>query len=516
MYNKLTKFIGIMLCVVSVISVACEDDIDPVIEDLSNSRVFAPVGLEAKSRNQVDIQLSWTVDPSVDQYIVEFFQDSLLFSGDPISTTTIDEIPVTGTVTYTESFAGETVYSARVKAVIEGMAESKWATTVAKTNSENIFETIPGENVQDTYATLLWTAGSEVTHLLVMPGNILYQISDSQKAAGSATLEGLSGGVDYVVTLYNGTKKRGTTDFTTLLEANVLPGMDLSAIIDGSEDGATLIVAAGTYDISGKEITRSITIAGQKWYDKPIILGQFSCATAVSSITLENLDIRGENDYGQFFNASSVDCNLGELIIDGCEISGYDNNIIYSNSGGTYGDILITNSYIHDIPGGGGDGFDFRSGVLGSLTVSNTTISNGVRTLLRMQLASDVTFTNCTFYKVCIADNSNNRGFFRMSGGGNSLEVSKCLFVETGLEGTGGAIYGNWSRAGDIDPEVSLIYSDNYYFNAIGLWEGEYTSPGDVDASEADPGFIDAANGDFTVTNQDLIDDEVGDTRWLQ
>ena len=516
MYNRITKLTGVLLCVISMISISCEDDIDPVIQELNTSRVFAPVGLEARVRNQVDIELSWTADPSVDQYIIEFFQDSLVFSGDPVSTATVDDIPIEGTITYTESFSGETVYSARIKAIADGKAESNWATIAVQTDPEQIFQALPGENVQDTYATVLWTAGSEVTHLLVVPGNTLVQISDSQKAAGAATIEGLSGATEYTVTLYNGTKRRGTVSFSTLKEATVTANDDLGAAIDAAADGATLIVAAGTYDIDGKEITKSITIEGQKWYDMPVVLGQFTCASAVSSITLRYLNIQGENNYGQFFNASSSDCNLSTLTIDGCEISGYDNNIIYSNSGGTYGDITINDTYIHDIPGGGGDGFDFRGGVVGSLTVSNTVIANGIRSLLRMQVPADVVFTSCTFYQACIADNSNNRGFFRMSGAGNSLEVSKCLFVETGLEGTGGAIYGNWSRLGDIDAAVTTSYSDNYYYNTIGLWEGEYTDPGAVDASEADPGLVDPANGDFTISNQDMIDDEVGPARWRQ
>ena len=516
MYNRLTKLTGVFLCVISMISIACEDDIDPVIQELNTSRVFAPVGLEARVRNQVNIELSWTADPSVDQYIIEFFQDSLVFSGDPVSTATVDEIPAQGTITYTESFSGETVYSARIKAVEEGLAESKWATVAVKTDPEQIFLALPGENVQDTYATVLWAAGSEVTHLLVSPGNTLVQISDSQRAAGSATIDGLAGATDYTVTLYNGTKRRGTVTFSTLKEATVTANDDLAAAISAAADGATLIVAAGTYDIGGTEITKSITIEGQKWYDMPVVTGQFTCASSVSSITLRYLDVRGENNYGQFFNASAAECNLGALTIEGCEISGYDNNIIYSNSGGTYGDITIMDSYIHDIPGGGGDGFDFRGGVVGSLTVSNTVIAKGIRSLLRMQVPADVVFTSCTFYQACIADNSNNRGFFRMSGAGNSLEVSQCLFVETGLEGTGGAIYGNWSRLGDIDPAVTTSYSDNFYYNAIGLFEGEYTDPGSVDASEADPGIADPANGDFTITNQTMIDEEVGPARWRQ
>ncbi|MEQ8472237.1 MAG: DUF5123 domain-containing protein [Marinoscillum sp.] len=517
MYTRIKKITGLLLCALFVVPMACEDDIDPVITELSTPRTFAPVGLEARVRNQVDIELSWTADPNVDQYAIEFYQDSLNFSGDPVSTAIIDEIPaVGGTLTHTETLAGETRYSARVRAVTDGLTESKWATVTARTQAEQIFQTIPGENVQDTYATVLWTAGSDVTHFLVMPGNLLVQISESEKVAGEATIQGLIGATDYTVILYNGPKKRGTFSFSTLKEANVSPLDDLGAKIDAAEEGAILILASGTYDLGSKEITKSITIEGQKSYDMPVINGQLACATAVSSITVRQLDFQGNNEYGQFFNASAATCNLGALNIEGCEISGYDNNIIYSNSGGAYGDITITDTYIHDIPGGGGDGFDFRGGAVGSLTVENTTISNGVRTLLRMQVAADVAFKNCTFYKACIADNSNNRGFFRMSGGGNSLEVTNCLFVETGVEGAGGAIYGNWSRAGDISEEVELTYRDNYYFNTIGLWEGEYLDPSEVDATEADPGFADAENGDFSVSNQTLKDESVGDTRWLQ
>ncbi|MEO9476619.1 MAG: DUF4957 domain-containing protein [Cyclobacteriaceae bacterium] len=515
MQNNIRKYIVAMLGLVMLMPMACEDDIDPVIEELKTDRAFAPVGLTARVRNQVDIELSWTADPVVSQYVIEFFSDSLRFSGDPVSTAVIDEVPASGRLTYTETFNGETLYSARVKALTEGQNESNWATVAIRTDPEQIFAPIDGPNVQDTYATVQWTPGSAVTHFLVVPGNKLVQISSAESAAGEATIEGLDGATDYTVTIYNNSSKRGTVEFSTLKQSNVSPLDDLGAVIDAAADGDILILAAGNYTLGSKEIAKSITIEGQKSYDMPVIDGQFTCATAVGILTLKYLNMQGNDSYGQFFNASAAACNLGVLNIEGCEISGYSNNIIYSNSGGTYGDISITNTYIHDIPGGGGDGFDFRGGNVGSLTVENTTISNGVRTLLRMQVPADVVFRNCTFYQVCIADNSNNRGFFRMSGGGESLEVSKCLFVETGLEANG-TIYGNWSRAGDISEEVTTDYRDNYYNATIGLWEGGITDPGVVDATEADPGFVDAANGDFSVTNQTLIDENVGDTRWLQ
>jgi hypothetical protein len=357
-------------------------------------------------------------------------------------------------------------------------------------------------------------SGKEVSNFLIVPGNIIRPISSAEKAAGEATIKGLTGATDYTVTIYNGTNNRGTTTFSTIKQADLTPLDDLAAAMDAAAEGATLVLAPGTYDLGDYTLTKSITLEGQKINDIPMVVGRFQCDIAVASFTVKNIHFNGDNStYSQFFNASAATCDVGILEIEGCEISGYANNIIYSNSSGTYGDIVVNNSYIHDIEGGGGDGFDFRGGVVGSLTVTNTTITNGVRTLLRMQVPADVIFRNCTLYRVCTVASSNNRGFFRMSGGGETLEVSSCLFVETGVDNNG-TLLGNWTKAGDMSPEVVTDYGNNYYFNVIALFEGEYTDPAEVDATEEDPGFEDPENGDFTITNQNLIDNQVGDPRW--
>src|SRR5690606_27310267 len=104
-------------------------------------------------------------------------------------------------------------------------------------------------------------------------------------------------------------------------------------------------------------------------------------------------------------------------------------------------------------------------------------------------------------------------GFFRIAEG--SLEVRNCLFVETGVTGAS-ASYGNWAAAGNVGEAVTTTFSTNYFSNCIAIWEGQYTDPSQVGATEADPGFEDPANGDFTVTNQTIIDNNVGDPRWHQ
>ena len=515
MKNSIKKYIIVLLGGLLTFGVnGCKDDIDPLITEITTLRPFAPVGLEARVRNQVDMELSWTANGDLDEYIIEIFQDSLEFAGDPIISDVINDIPLNGRMTYTaQSLAGDTRYSARVKAVVVGEPESTWATVTERTNPEQIF-LVGSEIAEDTYATVFWMAGKEVSNFLIVPGNIVRPISPTEKAAGEATITGLTGATDYTVTIYNGTNNRGTTTFSTIKQADITPLDDLAAAMDAAAEGETLVLAPGTYTLDSYSLTKSITLEGQKPIDIPVVIGNFQCEVAVASFSVKNIYFSGDNStYSQFFNATAAACNVGVLQIDGCEISGYSNNIIYNNSGGTYGDISITNSYIHDIEGGGGDGFDFRGGVVGSLTVENSTITNGVRTLLRMQVSSDVVFRNCTFYKVCIVASGNNRGFFRMSGGGGTLEVSGCLFVETGIDDNG-TLRGNWSRDGDVSPEVVTDYDNNWYFNAIALFEGQYTDPAEVDATEEDPGFEDPENGDFTLTNQNLIDNQVGDPRW--
>jgi len=512
--NTLYKiFFGNMIVVIAFLTIACEDDIEPLITELETARPFAPVGLEARVRNQVDLELSWTASADVDEYIIEIFQDSLEFFGDPIITDIVDDIPANGTITYTQSLSGDTRYSARVKSVVTGKPESKWATVTERTNAEQIF-LVGSEIAEDTYATVFWIAGSEVTNFLIVPGNIVRPISTAEKSAGEARIEGLKGATDYTVTIYNGSARRGTTMFSTIKQADLTPLDDLAVAINNAADGDTLVLAAGSYMLDAYSLTKSIALEGQKPNDIPIVTGQFQCDAAVASFSAKNIHFSGDNGtYSQFFNATAPTCDLAILQIEGCEIRGYNNNIIYSNSGGTYGDIIVNNSIIDNIIGGGGDGFDFRGGVVGSLTVTNSTVSNGVRTLLRMQVQADVVFRNCTFYRVCTVASGNNRGFFRMSGGGDALEVSSCLFVETGIDDNG-TLRGNWTRAGDISAEVVTDYDNNYYFNVIALFEGEYTDPATVDATEEDPGFVDPENGDFTITNQNLIDNQAGDPRW--
>jgi len=510
--NKI--FIGI-LAITCIVFTGCDDKRDPIIEELDFDRVLGPANLTARIRNLTTIELNWNLRDGADHYVVEFSEDSLEFGtiifADEV---TADELP------YQHTFAGETRYSARVKAVSsEELDDSKWATITIETAQENIFLPIPGENVQDIYAILLWQAGSEVTHFLISPGDIERPITDDEKADGEATLEDLEGSTDYTVTLYNGTKRRGVVTFSTLEAADIYPGDDLLAAITNAAEGEEITIAPGEYTTGAIAMTKSITLKGQKSYDRPVINGQITCGTTVASIAVEDIifDGNGGTLFNTFFN-TVAGCNLASLVVDGCDLRDFRDGIISNNASGVYGSVTIKNTYAHSMSGSGGDGLDFRGGSISSLTVENSTFANAFRSFLRMQVPCTMVFKNCTFYKISMLDNSNNSGIFRASGAAgptNTLDVRNCLFAETGVLAPTNVQSGNFCRnAGNM--LAVPTYANNNIHSCYNLMVGLYTAPAQVSATELNPGFVDAANGDFTVTNQTIIDNNIGDPRWFQ
>src|SRR5690606_8494922 len=81
----------------------------------------------------------------------------------------------------------------------------------------------------------------------------------------------------------------------------------------------------------------------------------------------------------------------------------------------------------------------------------------------------------------------------------NESVVSNSLFAETET-----GYYSN--QGGTTDP----TFSNNNYYNAPGFFDSANTKyDGTSTFTTLDPGFVDAANGDYTITNQNLIDDEI-------
>lgn len=184
-------------------------------------------------------------------------------------------------------------------------------------------------------------------------------------------------------------------------------------------------------------------------------MAAYNLKAGASSIEINNVIFRGDTPGAEELVSNFIElqggANISTLTVSGCEIRNYKNQILYCNVTATLGTALFENCWADNITGSGGDGFDLRANTtLGTLTIQNSTFSNGIRTFLRCNMTSaTVSVTNCTFYKVCSYDGgSNNNGLFLMdkvSTSTGKLTVEKCVFSQIGV-GT----LGYWAKKGKM------------------------------------------------------------------
>ncbi|MDR2823813.1 MAG: DUF4957 domain-containing protein [Prevotellaceae bacterium] len=509
-------FLKLMIVVAaSAFMFSCEEK-EPLLGDPEYNRLFSPTGVNAVITNYVHADITWKNVDGAELYVIEIFKEKDNFDAGNL----VLQQEVTGN---RFSFDGESDMTYTVRIMAKGEKDdSKWYSNNFTTLVPDSFLPYILGDIGADYATMHWdNALNEVVKLVFTSSDgsasIEYAIQSSDIDAGEATVTGLQAGTTYTVVLYVGSRRYARREITTLPDGTIVvnAGDDLKQIIVDAPNNATIICAPGTYATNKIVVDKNITIMGFGADYMPVIEGQLECSTEIEAITLKWVVYDGGTSLGQFFNVGDAACKLGTLTVDGCEIRNYTNNLFYNNKSGEVGSIIVTNSLIHDIPGSGGDYIDWRGGVLSKLDVTNTTFYNGSRAFLRMQVACDVKFANCTMYKIVDLDNSNNTGLFRMSGGGK-FEVSKCLFVETGVENPTNVSSGNFCRnAGNmtLSNGESPVYSENVVWSCHNIWVGLYSDPAQAGATEKDPQFTDADNGDFHVANA-TVRGIIGDSRW--
>jgi hypothetical protein len=498
---------------------ACKDDIEPVIESMDFQRLFIPLKLTSRVMNKVDVQLSWEKMSNTDAYVVEISLDSMVYQTKILTDTVLpDEIP------FTANLEGETKYTARVKGIsYHGIDESKWAAVVFTTDPEQIIKEVV--DITGTGATIKWTAGLNVTKIVFTPGNIIHTITTAEKAAGVAVCTGLASETDYVAKIYNGEKQRGMKSFKTLIDLGgstpLYNGDNIVAALDAAADGESFVLFPGTYTLSAYALKKNIRIRGLYPTNKPTIVGQFTFGVDLASVVFENvildgLDATTYSNPLQFSGAATI----GLISFEGCVIKNYKSHLFYdASSSATLNEFKLNNCLVDNIAGNGGDGFDFRNSCVKKLTYSNSTFSNGFRTFLRLDYTGanvqEVTIDHCTFYQVCIFNNSNNTGMLRVNGTGAAHKVSLTNSILYGIGGS--TTYGYMSKA-KISATTTVTLSNNDYYASPTLWTNApflgTAKDYDAKALELNPAFADASNGNFKVGEYLLSSGKIGDPRW--
>jgi hypothetical protein len=521
------KSIGILFGLISLIFVSCEDKIDPIVEKLDFNRVFKPINLTAKIKNKTTVELAWTLGKDAASYTVEFSEDSLAFST-IIKTVNItpDKIP------YSILLDGQTLYSARVKGVSAiGTPDSKWTTVVFRTDAENILSPVAGTDIQATSVTLKWPVGSDVSNFLITPGNVQRTITVAEKAAGIATITGLTGETDYTVKLFKGTKQRGLVTFKTLIDLGgataVYPTDNLSTVIAAAKPGDALVLFPGDYLAYSGAITinKSISIKGLYPYNKPVVHVKFVLESGVQSVDVKDIEMSGNYidpitglvaiiDHAFQYNTTGT--SYGSLNVVGCRIHDYDKSLFTGSASiaSKIVSISLTDCIVTNILTNAADFIDFRAGYVASLILKNSTFNNcaPARDFVRLDnsstafpgLVSKVEIDHCTLYGVSKLASSRILYVRFVT---NTLKVTNTIIAATL------GYYTN--QATSAQPECA----NNNYFSAPGFITGGSTVTGakfDLSGNYTllDPGFVNAATGNFTVTNPTLNNNNIGDPRW--
>jgi hypothetical protein len=511
-----------LLAMFLLIVAGCESYNEAVLDDIGANRAFSPIELKAIVRNQTSVELNWTVKDDADHYVVEFSADDAAFK---TIYKTVNVLPAELPITI--ALEGETVYSIRVKGVsAAGLADSKWSVVTAKTLTEQILFDIEDIDVEATQATLRWTPNSAVTQITVAPGGITHTITPTEKIAGVAVVTGLTGETDYTATLFNGTKKRGLRTFKTGIDIGtgilVKPTDDLNAAIATAPAGSILVLMPGDYQVFKDEIVlnKAITIRGLRAGDKPLLHVRFTLTAGTGNLSLIDLDVEGK-DIGDtsFITVSGANSTYGDILISGCNIHDYLRALVYANAAASkVNSFTIENSVVKNVnTNAQADFIDFRNTYVANILVKNSTFnscSTG-RDFVRVDavaspngfsgtgLTANVLIDSCTLYNV--SNNSTPKRILYVRFASNKSTVKNTLITSTS------AIYTN--QASTDQP----VFNKNYYYQAPGFMDASIVN-NKIDASgtTANPQFGDAVNGDFTIGNQTLKDNAIGDPQWIK
>jgi hypothetical protein len=234
---------------------------------------------------------------------------------------------------------------------------------------------------------------------------------------------------------------------------------------------------------------------------------------ATTGLELKDLVLDGTGAKGDNQTILYSAGTFGDLKITDCEIKNYVKGILYVNNASLIESVTVTGCVYSNITCSGGDFFDFRSGLAKVFTYTNNTAYNSAadRDFFRMDAAgstnfpgikSIITITNNTFNNVSSGSASRRILYIRLASHG--ITINKNIIANSL------GIYSN--QAATTITEMK----NNNYFKAANYLTSTVKDELANGYTELDPGFKDAENGDFTVSNETLKENGIGDPRWLK
>lgn len=337
------------------------------------------------------------------------------------------------------------------------------------------------------------------------------------------------------------------TDLSAYFTANPVPDNAKSEMLCYDLEAGGNYTMSESVDFGNKQVT--LRTASSTNHAKLTYTGKVSLKTG-SILTIKYLDIdasqsdnpmislsetpdesiKGATGKGDYYNIQ------GAITLNGCNITGVNNNLVYDGNVKYCLETMLINNCVIKLTSSAATNVTgnaivyFKAGYANTLNVTNSTIwnagdadakyfvqyNNSGRADRAGYEKQYIIFQNSTFYNV--AKDGQWANYSGFNGQKYSVfTVTKNIFVNCGNKQVPRRIMGG--RSDSSYPAGQVNFASNTY-----MFNGEFESvAGIVDpydmsgtAIEEDPGFKDAANGDFTISGATQLDRQTGDPRWIK
>lgn len=441
-----------------------------------------------------------------------------------------------------EGFESGETFSAGVE---NATLESPVAATITFTPN------IDGDEVKIAWPVVYGAGGYQLSFYIVDdPDNPVAVGAENEIVDGCSVTRDLAEDTKYQVvikTLGNeqlnntGATAASTANYTTLVAATDIPdGTDLTTYFASAEyesDAAFALAAGGSYTMSGPIAlgVKNIQIRGDK-INQPTVTASGGFETDGAGLTLKfiNFDLTGISGTNGFIKYASPSTDMpvsgsdsylimNPVVVSGCEVSGLTTRFMNtSNSSKFYiSQLYIKNSVLNMALA---DYFIYFTGraFIANFSILNSTLNNskdapadkyfyqtGNGSIAKSSGQALLKWQNSTFYNLSFSkDKAFN--YSMMAQSVYTINVASNIFEDCFNDGYVRA----FTR--DSGNPATQFASNCYWYNGAASKESELSRyDGSATRIDADPGFVDPANGDFTVTNAQVQSAAVGDPRWL-
>jgi hypothetical protein len=388
----------IMLLLAAVLIASCKKEVEQPTEP---ARLFKPSDVKVAA-GPTSAKLTWTrpiLSAGGLKYSIDFSTDSTFAT--VTYTATSD---TTGVVITDENLTVRTPYYARVKAVATSeQPESRYLRSASfQLSGVQLFLPVRDSEIKETNVGLRFTPATDLTSIVVKPETgtaITVNLTAADAAAGIKSVTGLTGSTKYTAELFAGTKSKGITSFTTLVQTvytqKLSPGEDLALAISSAANGSVIGLEPGTYTLSAttfitqKSITLKSTSGNPS--DTKVNFREFDIEGTGAGVSFSGIEFDGTAASATYFinfigsqAANASPATFTNVSVDNCIVHGAATSFLRADRGAAARDFKITaitvnNSILYELGANGSSAyytFHLNKLQFNNLTVSNSTLYN--------------------------------------------------------------------------------------------------------------------------------------------